>query len=293
MRDTKHDRGQPDEKNPFAIFSFDGVLGLGFASLSVDPSFSFIQQVMDSEPAMLRLLSVYLGKNEYDNKIMLGGYDRSRAANDMQWAKITDPEHGYWQVSVRSFLINNVAFSYCDDGTCRAVADLGSTLFSVPTPLMPIVAKSFFRFVPGPDFNCRSGDNTMSLELDGFTLTFPEAEIMRESPQLRHSKNGTKMYVCLCKVDGVTLPPPLGPKIFILGHPVLRTYYTAYDWEQRRIGFATPKELTVSSEPHYQSQSRPVYIRSLTSTDYYIPHVTGQEVEMEQKLQAFGLTTDL
>jgi len=33
------------------------------------------------------------------------------------------------------------------------------------------------------------------------------------------------------------LPEPLGPKLFILGEPVLRKYYTVYDWEVKRVGF--------------------------------------------------------
>ena len=32
----------------------------------------------------------------------------------------------------------------------------------------------------------------------------------------------------------VKLPEPLGPKLFILGEPVLHRYYTVYDWEQKK-----------------------------------------------------------
>ena len=34
----------------------------------------------------------------------------------------------------------------------------------------------------------------------------------------------------------VKLPEPLGPKLFILGEPVLHRYYTVYDWEQKKVG---------------------------------------------------------
>ena len=30
---------------------------------------------------------------------------------------------------------------------------------------------------------------------------------------------------------------PLGPNLFILGEPVLRCYYTIYDWSSPRVGF--------------------------------------------------------
>ena len=34
----------------------------------------------------------------------------------------------------------------------------------------------------------------------------------------------------------VKLPQPLGPKLFILGEPVLHRYYTVYDWQEKKAG---------------------------------------------------------
>jgi len=33
------------------------------------------------------------------------------------------------------------------------------------------------------------------------------------------------------------LPAPLGPKLFIWGEPILRKYYTVYNWKENKIGF--------------------------------------------------------
>lgn len=43
---------------------------------------------------------------------------------------------------------------------------------------------------------------------------------------------------CSPRLMAVKLPAPLGPKLFILGEPVLHRYYTVYDWEQKRVGFS-------------------------------------------------------
>jgi len=43
---------------------------------------------------------------------------------------------------------------------------------------------------------------------------------------------------CSPRLMAVNLPEPLGPKLFILGEPVLHRYYTVYDWEEKRVGFA-------------------------------------------------------
>lgn len=42
---------------------------------------------------------------------------------------------------------------------------------------------------------------------------------------------------CSPRLMPVRLPRPLGPKLFILGEPVLHRYYTVYDWANRRVGF--------------------------------------------------------
>jgi len=42
---------------------------------------------------------------------------------------------------------------------------------------------------------------------------------------------------CRPKMMPVTMSAPLGPKLFILGEPVLHRYYTVYDWATPRIGF--------------------------------------------------------
>lgn len=43
---------------------------------------------------------------------------------------------------------------------------------------------------------------------------------------------------CSPRFMPVRLPAPLGPKLFILGEPVLHRYYTVYDWRNHRVGFS-------------------------------------------------------
>lgn len=42
------------------------------------------------------------------------------------------------------------------------------------------------------------------------------------------------------------LPEPIGPKLFILGEPVLKKFYTVYDAEKKRIGFGRAKHAPAS-----------------------------------------------
>merc|ERR1719203_1599524 len=43
---------------------------------------------------------------------------------------------------------------------------------------------------------------------------------------------------CTPRLMPVRLPAPVGPKLFILGEPVLHRYYTVYDWANKRVGFS-------------------------------------------------------
>jgi len=56
-----------------------------------------------------------------------------------------------------------------------------------------------------------------------------EAQEMPSQPKVRRH--------CRPKMMPVSIPAPLGPKLFILGEPVLHRYYTVYDWSSPRIGF--------------------------------------------------------
>eukprot|EP00419_Tripos_fusus_P071911 CAMPEP_0172893048 /NCGR_PEP_ID=MMETSP1075-20121228/147607_1 /TAXON_ID=2916 /ORGANISM="Ceratium fusus, Strain PA161109" /LENGTH=460 /DNA_ID=CAMNT_0013747841 /DNA_START=149 /DNA_END=1531 /DNA_ORIENTATION=- len=49
--------------------------------------------------------------------------------------------------------------------------------------------------------------------------------------------NGTLRHYCRPKLMPVTLPEPLGPKMFILGELVLHRYYSVFDWRQQQVGF--------------------------------------------------------
>lgn len=54
---------------------------------------------------------------------------------------------------------------------------------------------------------------------------------------------------CRPRVMPVRLPAPLGPKLFILGEPVLHRYYTVYDASTRSVGFALANNRRNTMDP--------------------------------------------
>lgn len=288
--------------NPFALFKFDGVLGFALSTLSVNKEFNFVHKIMQANPHMPRQLSLFLARDECTNTLTLGGYDEERAADQPRWANVTEPELGYWQVKVHSFKVNKIPLEdFCDsdkdgsDDHCRAVTDLGSTLLVVPSAIYESVQTRLMVFVPEEVFSetldCREYVNdsiSIEFELGEFTLKLKPRDIMSPKPFRMASKVSNVRHLCLARIHHMTFPPPLGPKTFILGHPFLRTYYTMYDWEQKRVGFALAQQKTTHETCIGQHASEPAYIRRLDGSDYYLPHLTGPEEEMEEKLRKYS-----
>lgn len=61
---------------------------------------------------------------------------------------------------------------------------------------------------------------------------------------------------CRPRIMPVRLPPPLGPKLFILGEPLLHRYYTVFDWANLRIGFSLANNRRNTMDPKEIKNSR-------------------------------------
>ncbi|CAE8605460.1 unnamed protein product [Polarella glacialis] len=61
---------------------------------------------------------------------------------------------------------------------------------------------------------------------------------------------------CSPRLMAVKLPEPLGPKLFILGEPLLHRYYTVYDWENKRVGFSLANNHWNNMDPTKISSSK-------------------------------------
>jgi len=246
-------------QDPFSSFEFDGVMGLGLAGLSQTSEFNFLETAAGEGawapmPGAERTFAVFLAiSDEEQSEITFGGWqvDRLREGEDLSWNDVRDPELGYWQLQVYAIHANGVKTEFCDDGSCRAVVDTGTSLLGVPSILGRDLAKAL-RHDATEEGLCDGPGPRLELDMGNFTIVLDPADYARPemaSEELRSAAaageaSGNSSSVnraCVPMLMHIDLPQPLGPKTMILGEPVLQRYYTAFDGGAKRIGFATAR----------------------------------------------------
>jgi len=247
---------------PFGLFNFDGVLGLGLGALTLAPEFSFFGQMSAQNPSMLGRFSVFIARNDDgQSSIAFGGHDEEKAASTVLWAPVAMPELGYWQVGIKRMLIGDTVIHECEEGACRAILDTGTSLLGVPRLLSRSMHRTLARAVPEslrgeglPEADCRDiPGELISFELagpDGAVVSLGAEDYSRPKPYNMTAPNSTLGWepVCRSLLLPVDMKEPIGPMVFIWGEPVLRKYYTIYDWANKQVGFSTAGESEAASD---------------------------------------------
>jgi hypothetical protein len=245
-------------EQPFVAFEFDGVLGLGLDSLALTPEFSFFDQMTKSNDRMQPVFGVFVSTSDLvPSEISFGGHDPRRLASDLRWIPVDQPELGFWQLKVKRVTVDGKPFDLCESGGCTAVADTGTSLIGVPRRAAKELHYLLARQVGGiaSDFDCRDHPGPeVVIDLGDVQLVLNAADYSRAAALTVVSDNKSQL-VCRASLLPVE-DGKAGSKAFILGEPILRKYYTAYDWKQKRVGFAKTAQPPDPSPEEGGSQRR-------------------------------------
>lgn len=225
---------------------------------------------------MMQAFGVFLAGHEdgESSEITFGGYSAHRLKDKeagFSWSPVAEPQLGYWQVPIKAIRVGNQSVDFCDDGLCRAVVDTGTSLLAVPqsldrtlTHLLTVTEAPRHGSQAKPE-NFQDDDEqecvgatgpVLKFDMGGFELSLGVEDYARRAPIVTEENTSEapqqeifpgfpmpspekKQEVgCRPLLMPVDFPPPLGPKLFIFGEPLLRRYYTLYDWSKKRVGFA-------------------------------------------------------
>lgn len=254
--------------SPFGSFNFDGIFGLALDNLAMTPEFSFLNALTAANVGAIPEFGVFLtdGEDGQRSEIALGGHNAERLLTPLTWVPVALAEMGYWQVSIKEIRIDGKIMSTCEDGKCRGIVDTGTSHLGIPGPDLRDFVEHLAVDVYNPVIDCRKVQGALIeyvLE-GGLTLKLIPANYMRPmslqagtnvgmsngKPVITGSRNKTasamsatadggiaQIRTCSPRLMPMNLPAPLGPKLFILGEPLLQKYYTVYDFSAKQIGF--------------------------------------------------------
>jgi len=248
-------------EDPFKSFEFDGIMGLGLSGLSQSAAFNFLNvlrsSVQDKGSCIMDTFSVFLADNEdEESEITLGGWVDKHLEDEISWTPVEDPEMGHWIVNIKSLRVNNEVLSFCDKG-CKAAVDTGTSLLAVPQAAFPELYE-LLRHPTPLEGDCEGNGPLLHIEFEEFSISLGPREYAQAEPTSRKNKpkfankgNTTettrKDLFCRPMLMSLDMPEPLGPKLFILGEPILRKYYTVYDAGEKRVGFGRAQHRSVKN----------------------------------------------
>jgi len=236
-----------ESDDPFKDASWDGVLGLG-QSISDAPEFNIFGVMSQSAtPKMTApIFAVYLGRYVSDDaEITFGSVRKERMASPLTWVNVS--EEGYWQFQFTDFLIDGKPTGLCSKygkRQCQAVLDTGSSLMMGPkNDLDQLLQLLHF-----------GNDTTQNCSLDfkfpklGFQIAGKTFEMEPNDYMDRSHDEYTPKGMELCWAHLMPIGDTGRGPIVVLGMPFLRTFYTAYNMQDKKIGIALAKHMRLKGD---------------------------------------------
>eukprot|EP00397_Hematodinium_sp_SG-2012_P043394 GEMP01048226.1.p1 GENE.GEMP01048226.1~~GEMP01048226.1.p1 ORF type:complete len:401 (+),score=72.68 GEMP01048226.1:128-1330(+) len=210
-----------ESDEPFSLVPFDGIFGLSLPQMSEGAHFNVLDCFIREQALDKNVFSVFFGADDREeSEITFGEWKPARMASDLFWVPVTTP--GYWQVEMTDVAINNKKLNLCHGG-CQVAVDSGTSLMAGPTDIINQLIE-----ILNVANDC---SNYHQLPHLGFVVG---SHILNLEPTEYVDKGEDGCSVALMTLD---IPPPKGP-LFIFGDPFLRKFYTVYDREKLRVGFA-------------------------------------------------------
>lgn len=218
----------------FAFAKFDGIMGLGYDTISVagvvPPFYNLMKQGLITDPVFSFYLARAADGEVEGGSLFLGGVEEQHYEGPVKYAPVV--RKGYWEVELNSFSVGNEDLGI--KGT--AAIDTGTSLIAMPSAISDTInqqigATKGFRGIYTVDCNSIDAIPPVTFEFGGHK--FP----LEARDYILQTSGG-----CISPFMGIDLP---GMKLWIVGDAFLRRYYTIYDMGKHRVGFAASK----ASEP--------------------------------------------
>ncbi|CAB1120014.1 unnamed protein product [Ectocarpus sp. CCAP 1310/34] len=255
------------EDQQIRTFMMDGIAGLGFGGLSMVTTPTLLELLHRDHPEVPNVFSVYLSCDPSDTEkpshMLFGSYDLSIVSEGAAWHYTPVIRHSrgqlrYWTVKMTAMAMvtsspladtaeeeataeqpaegyeiphlgGSAEINLCSSG-CYAIVDTGTSGIAVPEDYFYTLAE---QITEASGASCKG---TTCYGTKG--SDFPDL-MFELYPSNRFILRGEDYTVCnrrgLCVVK---LQPSFGGDFWILGDVFIEAYYTLFDAENLRVGFA-------------------------------------------------------
>ncbi|KEG03244.1 plasmepsin IV, putative [Plasmodium vinckei vinckei] len=219
---------QADDLEPIYSGSpFDGILGLGWKSLAVGSIEPVIVELKKKGQIENALFTFYFPEaNDADGYFTIGGIEESFYTGDITYEKLSN--EAYWQIQL------DVAFGSVTLPNSNIIVDSGTSAITAPSKFLDKFFDTIVS-IPVPFLPLRvalcddSSLPTLKFSSKGATYTIePKHYLLDLDPD---------SGLCLLGIVDVDIDD----KTFILGDVFFKKYYTIFDYDNERVGFAVAK----------------------------------------------------
>jgi saccharopepsin len=209
----------------FAFGKFDGILGLGYDTISVNhitpPFYNLVNQGL--EP----VFTFRVGSSSEDGgEAVFGGIDHSHYTGSIQYAPVR--RKAYWEVELDKVAFGDDVLELENTG---AAIDTGTSLIALPSDMAEMLntqigAKKSWNGQYTVDCNKVPALPDLTFHFDGKPYPLSGSDYIL-------NVQGT----CISAFTGLDINLP-GGSLWIIGDVFLRKYFTVYDLGRNAVGFA-------------------------------------------------------
>ncbi|XP_056393561.1 pepsin A-like [Hyla sarda] len=200
---------------------FDGILGLGYPSLSVSGTAPVFDNMWSEGLIPEDVFSVYLSSSNNNSVVVFGGIDDSLYTGNLHWVPVTHER--FWQITIESITLNGQVYA-CQQG-CQAIVDTGTSVIAGHPEGIGRIQKAIGAVPDVYGLYHVTCDHVSSLPdmiitINGMEYTVPAAAYITQ-------------FSGSCTSGFQTTSGP-----WILGDIFIREYFVAFDRGSNRVGFA-------------------------------------------------------
>ena len=208
----------------FVAARFDGILGMGFKSISVENLPTLVEVLHEQKQMENAAFSFYFTKNagQEGSSLIFGGVNEKYYEGELKYYPLI--AETYWVAQMNTVSINGTKIN-----VGKAIMDTGTSLIVGHSDIINQVLKQ----IGTVSATCEGIENlpNVDFEFNGDLYTLTSKDYVLEVSTL-----GQKQ--CICGFMGMDLP---WKDTLIVGDVFLRTYYTEFDMTNKRIALAKAK----------------------------------------------------